>query len=480
MYSLNQSSYIKSTQVLSEQLATPVRFKKMDNIKEKFQSAIESSKGSLENVAIYLPDKSLFIDAKGSANGLLAGATTETSSILTDTSDEFHYGTPLVSGKKNTLVGYLVTDWNFNQAKELGSSLTQQSLVIASIAMVLSICTLVFLLRNLLTRPLEELSVLCTELSSGDCNLSKRLNFKHDNELGQLAQSMNLFIEKMEKTLTPIYQDSESVTQISLDLDKHLSSMSTEIGHQRDEIKSTADIGQQTLQSVSIVSDNTTHTSESLKHAVTSAKSGQTRLLSALNENRVMVEKSGHISESAEEVNAQVHKVTEILSIIRNIAEQTNLLALNAAIEAARAGENGRGFAVVADEVRALAEKTSHSTNQVEEILGNLSTVSSNLIQFTKEGNEASQSSLTSIEDTVNDIETALKDVSNANTTCLQITQASQEQMASMQGLVSQMSKVESRIDSLVIDSQNIGESSSKLFAQASSTSQHLSSCNLS
>lgn len=58
--------------------------------------------------------------------------------------------------------------------------------------------------------------------------------------------------------------------------------------------------------------------------------------------------------------------INTIMSVISDIADQTNLLALNAAIEAARAGDAGRGFAVVADEVRKLAEKTTHSTTEVE------------------------------------------------------------------------------------------------------------------
>ena len=79
--------------------------------------------------------------------------------------------------------------------------------------------------------------------------------------------------------------------------------------------------------------------------------------------------------------NSVLDQISGVSGAIEKIAKQTNLLALNATIEAAGAGAAGRGFAVVAGEVKTLAEETRKATARIRDIVHNLTTQISNLIE---------------------------------------------------------------------------------------------------
>lgn len=90
-------------------------------------------------------------------------------------------------------------------------------------------------------------------------------------------------------------------------------------------------------------------------------------------QSEVIAETNSEVAESMKMLQERTGAVKSIADTIFAISNQTNLLALNASIESARAGEAGRGFAVVADEIRQLAEKTRQETENIANILSELS-----------------------------------------------------------------------------------------------------------
>ncbi|MCL9782641.1 methyl-accepting chemotaxis protein [Vibrio sp. S4M6] len=480
IYQLSKKSYLQATNSLSEQLGTAVKFKKASSIEERVNLAIKSSEGNLSSVDIFLVDKSLLYSSNDQpAPASMQQFNWQDTQILNDNQDSLELVVPLLSGKKKKLVGFMLTKWHFSEVQVLSAALGLQSLLYGTLCILVTVGVLVLTLKKVLINPLDHLSELCQELASGECDLRKRIQFKRNDELGLLANQINKFVDKIERTLNPIHQGSLAVTNVAEDVESHLESLRKKVTSQRNDIKQTVSIGEETISSVESVKSNAGLSSETLNQAVNSAQQGKSRLTKALQDITTLAKKSSSTSESAFELSTQVQKVSEILAIIRTIAEQTNLLALNAAIEAARAGEEGRGFAVVADEVRVLAEKTSTSTDQVESILTELSQVSNELITYTNEGLTASQGCVDSIKQAVEDIKTTLNDVSKASQVNDGIVDSSQSQSQSMAALIHHLTMINQQIDHLAQDTDNISSSSSELHTRSFETSQHLATYNI-
>ena len=301
---------------------------------------------------------------------------------------------------------------------------------------------LYLLVAKLVSRPLAQVADALENIARGEGDLTQRLVLKNADEIGLVAGSFNLFVEKIQSLVQSIQDSVQQTTVASQDV--YLASEATQkiLNNQQEETDQVAAAITEMSASTKEIAHNVQLTADSAEQASSDANAVSVIIMESVASINGLSEQLNEAGSVVGALEVDVQGIASVLDVIRGIAEQTNLLALNAAIEAARAGEQGRGFAVVADEVRALASRTQESTAQIQETIERLQSGAKSAVQVMEASQLKSKASVENAQSSGESINSILSSTEQITDMASQIATAVEEQSAVAEEINSNINRI--------------------------------------
>lgn len=279
----------------------------------------------------------------------------------------------------------LLSEIDEEEAFKAVTKIRNQGILIFAVSLAVIIVIAFFIAKGIVT-PIRRITYILKDISEGEGDLTRKIMMDSKDEIMEMSEWFNSFVEKMRLIIVELLKDSKHLSEnvkgfneILGVSNENLKEILVEISVIGESIQTNASISEEANASIEELT-STAHTihkqtldvndkKNEMENAVEIGEVAINEVVSSVNQ---VKNTSDEVKLVLTELKDSTGKISDVVKIITSISEQTNLLALNASIEAARAGVHGKGFAVVAEEVRKLAEESQASTGEILELINEI------------------------------------------------------------------------------------------------------------
>ena len=372
---------------------------------------------------------------------------------------------------QGTKVGSLVMEVELEEIHDIISSTLWRSAIVVLVVSLIAV-TVALLLQSAVVGPVSKAAAALKDIAQGEGDLTRRLEVKSNDEVGELCHWFNVFIERIHDIVADFARTVQQLDVNSQSLMTTTRETEQGVVRQQSEIQQVVTAVREMASVVAEVAENVSQAAENAEQADGESANGRQVVVSTMSQIESLAHDINAASVVIDKLQQETDNIGSVLDVIRGIAEQTNLLALNAAIEAARAGEQGRGFAVVADEVRTLASRTQTSTQEIQEMIERLQTGAREAVSMMEKGTSQAGESVSQAEAASRSLEAITAGVSSIKSKTVQIASASEEQSAATREMESNMENISQVAQNTATGSTQIAASSAELAQLAEKMSQ--------
>ena len=279
------------------------------------------------------------------------------------------------------LAAHALADQRIAEAKSLYTASSIISVIFVAVTI------LMILVVNLsVVKPAKDataqLNKIIYDIQNNNGDLTQRIRVKTQDEVGQLVDGVNNFVDQLQMIMKKIRTSSDNMDAHVGDINENIrqsESSASDVSATMEEMSASMEEISATLDQISQGSQNVLELAKDMRGRTKTgsglvsdirnkAQNFRSEAVNSKKNTVGMMTSNRELLEVAIENSRSVEKINSLTSEILSISSQTNLLALNASIEAARAGEAGKGFSVVADEIRVLADNSRDTANNIQHI----------------------------------------------------------------------------------------------------------------